>query len=306
VQIGYYERAFAIEPGLATDLIYNHQYGWALIEVGRQDSARAAFEKMLGLEPSRKARGHRSLAVLALYQGKLGEARREVEAARRLNETSGASGSAARDLYYLAEGLALLGSAPAATAPLTRAVDLSRKEAWAALSLRLATLLARSGRHAEASRIIGSNRKQAEAGDPYERSDLLRAEGELALAQGRTTDALELLKQAVAIQPWVLTRSSLARALDRAGQQQEAIAAYEKVVTESPEPWEGHVEWAVSHLALARLYERAGRTDDARRTCERLRAVWKHADADLPPVRELNAILARIGTTKQPTSAPSK
>jgi tetratricopeptide (TPR) repeat protein/tRNA A-37 threonylcarbamoyl transferase component Bud32 len=304
--VEYYERAFAIESGLMTDLILNHQYGWALARLGRQDAARATFQKMLELEPGKKARGHRSLAILALYQGKLGEARREVEEARRLDETSGSLNSAARDLYYLAEGLALLGDTREAISQLTRAVDLSRKAGWTALSLRLSTLLVRSGRHAEASRIIESNRKQAEAGDPYERSDLLRADGELTLAQGRTAEALELLKQAVVVQPWILTQTSLSRAMDRAGNREEAIAAYEKIVERGPEPWEGHVEWAVSHLALARLYERAGRLDDARRICERLREVWKNADADLPPVRELSVTLARLGARRQPASAPPR
>ena len=302
--VAYYERAFAIEPELATDSIQNHQYGWALVEAGRQDAARAAFLKMLELEPARKARGHRSLAILALYEGKLGEARREAEEARRLNETIKATNSAARDLYYLAEGLTLLSGPRDAANHLTRAVELSGKARWTGLSLRLSTLLARSGRSAEASRTIESNRKQAEAGDPFERSDLLRAEGELALAQGRTADALELLKQAVVVQPWIVTHTSLARALVRSGQQEEAISLYEAIIAKGPEPWEGQAEWAVSHLALARLYERAGRMDDARRTCEHLREVWKDADADLPPVRELGATLARLGSAQSPASAP--
>jgi tetratricopeptide (TPR) repeat protein/tRNA A-37 threonylcarbamoyl transferase component Bud32 len=304
--VGYYERAFGVEPGLVTDLIINHQYGWALVEIGRQDAARAAFQKMLELEPAKRARGHRSLAILALYEGRLGEARRQLEEARRLDETSGTINSAARDIYYLVEGLVLLGSTQDANSLLARAADLSAKAHWTALSLRLATLLARNGRYGDASRIIASNRKQAQAGDPYERSDLLRTDGELALAQGKTAEALELLKQAAAIQPWILTQTSLARAMARSGKQEEAMAAFETVVARGPEPWEGQVEWAVSHLALARLYERAGRVDDARRTCEHLREVWKNADADLPPVRELSTTLARLGGARQPASAPSR
>ena len=64
------------------------------------------------------------------------------------------------------------------------------------------------------------------------------------------------------------------------------------------------MEWAVSQLALARLYERAGRMDDAQRTCEHLLEVWKDADADLPPVRELRATLARLTSARQPASVP--
>jgi len=302
----YYERAFVIEPTLATDSILNHQYGWALLQVGRQDAARAAFQKMLELEPTKKARGHRSLGILALYQGRLGQAGRELEEARRLNETSGGINSAARDLYYLAEGLVLFGRTQEADNQLRRAADLSGKVPWTGLSLRLAALLARNGRSGDASRIITSNRKQAQASDPYDRSDLLRAEGELALSQGKTAEALELLRQAVVIQPWILTQTSLARALARSGQQEEAIAAYETIVARGPESWEGHVEWAVSQLALAHLYERAGRVDDARRTCEHLREVWKDADADLQPVRELSATLARLTSARQPAAVPPK
>ena len=300
--VRYYEQAFAIEPELTTDTIHNHQYGWALVQINRPDAARAAFRKMLELEPVKKARGHRSLGILALYQGKLSEARRELEEARRLDETSGTFNSAARDLYYLAEGLALLGGTGDAISQLTKAVDLSRKASWTVLSLRLSTLLARSGRCAEASRIVESNRKQAQAGDSYERSDLMRADGEIALARGKTAEALELLRQAEIVQPWILTQISLARALDRAGQNEEAIAAYEKVITRGPEPWEGNVEWAISHIALAHLYEHEGRREEARRTCGQLREVWKDADEDLPPVRELTATLARVRVSRQPTA----
>jgi tetratricopeptide (TPR) repeat protein len=304
--VGYYERAFGVEPGLMTDLIINHQYGWALVQIDRQDAARAAYQKMLELEPGKRARGHRSLAILALYQGRLGDASRELEEARRLDETSGTINSAARDVYYLAEGIVLLGRTEDANSRLTRAADLSGKARWTQLSLRLATLLARIGRFPDASRIVAANRKQAQAGDPYERSDLLRAEGEIALGQGRTAEALELLKQAVVVQPWILTQTSLARAMLRAGQQEEALAAYEAIIARGPEPWEGQAEWAVSHLALARLYERAGRLDDARRTCEHLQDAWKNADTNLPPVRELSATLARLGGARSLASAPPK
>jgi eukaryotic-like serine/threonine-protein kinase len=293
--VKYYEQAFGIEAALATDSILNHQYGWALIRLGRVDAAQAAFLKMLELEPGKKARGHRSLGILALYQGRLRDARRELEEARRLNEASGAFDSAARDIYYLAEGLVLFDDGGTGAAQAERAAEMSGKASWVGLSLRLATLLARVGRTADASRIVAANRKQAAAGSVYDRSDLLRSEGEIELARGRTAEALELLRQAVAVQPWIVTQASVARAMELAGQRDEAMATYESLVTRGPEAWEGHVEWAISHLALARLYERAGRLADARRTCDALRDVWQKADADLPAVRRLNADLARYG-----------
>jgi tetratricopeptide (TPR) repeat protein len=289
-----YENAIAAEPTLATDVIVNHQYGWALVASGRPAEGAAAVRKMLDLEPSKRARGRRSLGILALSRGQLRDAARELDEARRLNEADAAPNSAARDAYYAAEGFLVLGTLKEGVGPLVRGTALSTRAAWTTLSLRLAALGARAGRLAEASRIVEANRKKAAAGDLYERSDLLRAEAELALARGKTAEAVELIRQAVAIQPWILTRTSLARMLARAGQRDEAVAEYEAVVAKGPDPWEGHVEWAASHLALARLYLDAKRRDDAKRVCGQLREVWKDADRDLPAAQELGGLIRRL------------
>jgi tetratricopeptide (TPR) repeat protein len=291
---GIYEKAIALEPALATDVIVNHQYGWALVASGRPAEGTAAVRKMLDLEPGKKARGRRSLGILALYRGQLREAVRELDDARRLDETDAAGTSAARDIYYVAEGALLLATEREASGPLGRATALSTKAVWRSLSLRLAALCARAGRLADASRLVEANRTQTAKGDPYERSDLLRADADLALARGKTAEAVELIKQAVAVQPWILTQTSLARMLDRAGQPDEAIAEYETIVARGPDPWEGHVEWAVSHLALARLYVQANRTGDGRRVCQHLREIWKDADPDLRAVQELDELQKRI------------
>ena len=50
----------------------------------------------------------------------------------------------------------------------------------------------------------------------------------------------------------------------------------------------------LSRLGLARAYESAGETEKARATYRALLEVWRHADADIPVVRQAKQELAKI------------
>ena len=114
------------------------------------------------------------------------------------------------------------------------------------------------------------------------------------LSRGATEEGLETLRQAHSSNASLLTQASLARALVRAGRRGEALQAYRELVNSQPKPWEGHVEWALAHLTLGRLYEEAGETAKARATYLRLLGIWKDANPDLPPLLEVRGALGRL------------
>ena len=82
--------------------------------------------------------------------------------------------------------------------------------------------------------------------------------GRLLLWQGRYEDALVPLRQAASRTPELDVRLDLARALDRAGLAEEAIAAYRRVVEAEPE----HPR---AHYGLGRALARLGRREEAAR-----------------------------------------
>jgi tetratricopeptide (TPR) repeat protein len=292
-----WERAFALEPSWETEEIQNHQYGWTLVMVGDEDAARAAFAKMLTAGPFKRARGLRSFGLLALYRGQLSEAKQKLDEARAFNEKDYVL-SAARDRLYLAEALLLFGRAGDAIQELDRGALLLERiqQPSAFIYLRYAALYAMAGRTDAASRWLAHGRRYVTNDDAGERADLDRAEGELLLARGERVQALEAMQRANASGNGALTRSSLARVLRSTGRREEARQQYEEIVATDPEPWEGHVIWAVAHLALGELYEETGDVGRARATYAALAKAWEHADSDLPAVRTLRAAQKRIGT----------
>jgi tetratricopeptide (TPR) repeat protein len=294
-EVATFEKAFAVEPEQETDDIQNHQYGWALMRIGEEARVRAVFDKMVAQGGTKAARGRRSLAILALEHGRIDEASRELLEAARMNEAADNRLSAARDRYYLADALTLVSRRGAAAGEIRRAEDLLKKDghtqAW--LGLRLAVLWARVEQPAEARRLIQILRPKIE-NDSSARSDLLRAEGELLLAERSNGEGIEKLRQARSVQSSYLTKSSLAGGVARASLLTEAIALHEPLIAEGPEAWEGHVDWAVAHERLARLYELAGDVGKARATYLRLIEIWKDADNDLEPRRRAHQALRRI------------
>lgn len=150
------------------------------------------------------------------------------------------------------------------------------------------------GKTAEARKLLDEVKKQGRLENRNDQVDLMRAEGELALSRGAVEEGLESIRRANASWSWWLTRSSLARALVRSGRKEEALHVYEKLLAGGPEPWEGHVEWALVHWSLARLYEDAGETAKARAAYLKLLEVWKEADPDVPPLLEAQRAVRRL------------
>jgi len=295
-QAAYLEQAFAVEPEWETDDIQNHQYGWAFLLTGDEARARQAFEKMLAQGGAKRACGHRSLGILALYRGKLKEAAAQLEQAARVNEAAAALDSSARDIFYLAEALALFGYHQEALTQLGHAVALLKKNVYqpAWLGLRISVVYSRLGRSGDAARLIETLKKKAPSANRWDQTDLMRAEGELLLSRGAAQEGLETLRRAHASGASSLTQASLARALVLAGRRVDALEIYRELVNGQPGSWEGHVEWALAHWSLGRLYEEAGETANARAAYLKLLEIWKDADPDLPPLWEVRRALGRL------------
>jgi tetratricopeptide (TPR) repeat protein len=291
--IPYYDRAFALEPRWVLIANINHEYGFALALTGDASKAREVFARVVAI-PAIKASGLRSLALLAMLEGKYRSAAALFRDAIAAADANGDFLPSARNRLFLAMLLHGRGDRAEAIAELDRALESLRKakgsNVW--LAARIGTMLARDGAAEKAERLLAELSPKADRQSADEGSELHMLEGEIALAKGDVAHAIPLLVAAHKEKNWPLTLSLLAAGHDAAGSVEEATAAYEELVAKRQlaagwEPQQDSLEACakVAEIRIARG-DRAG----AARALEPLARLWAEADSDVP----LTARLARL------------
>lgn len=307
-----YERAFALRPDEMFGVFVNHEYGFTLVRLGRMDRAAEVFRNMQhDASPEKRARGWRSQGLLQTFQGRYKAGAESFRQAVVVNAANGLTVSEFRDRLFLVSTLERRGDAAVAAADL-RALD--------ALMARLALgpewlqhpikLFARTGRLARAQALLGpmtdsAGQSTADSSTnrnvQLDRAYLAVARGEIALAEGRPDEAVGHLETASQIDPRnANTLESLAAAYFAAGRLADAAAAYDRVIARVEIANESQGYWFDAHLRLADLRQRLGDESAARALYERILAVWRDADADLPALREAQRRLARLDAGRRP------
>jgi tetratricopeptide (TPR) repeat protein len=121
----------------------------------------------------------------------------------------------------------------------------------------------------------------------------LLARGELALAEGRTEDAIPLLQEALpffaprANAQYFRASDSLARAWEQVGSVPNALRVLQEASLQKSRAIWGKVAWMELQLHLARLYRELGREADAREIEAELRRLLVHSDPDFWILRQL-------------------
>jgi tetratricopeptide (TPR) repeat protein/predicted Ser/Thr protein kinase len=301
-----YGRAFALRPELLTEHFVNHEYGFTLVRLGRLEEAERTFARMKAeTEPSKQARGHRSQALLEMYRGRYAASLDELQQAIAIDESHGFGVSEFRDRLFLVQALDGLGRRAEAGRELA-AVDrliarLSLGPEWLRLAARVRArrgdVAAARRLHAAMAAVAGQSTVDSSANRDVEMDQvvLTLVEGEIALAEQRSADAVRLLEGALAA--WRRNRAealeAAARAHAAAGDFEKAAKRYEELLAAAPLGGEDQDAWLRAHLELGRIYDRLGRSDAARRSYGRLADLWKAGDPDLIPRRE---VLARVAS----------
>jgi tetratricopeptide (TPR) repeat protein len=164
----------------------------------------------------------------------------------------------------------------------------------------VAAFFARAGRVEQAKRLLAEF--EAVVPEGIRRGDFLRhvAAGEVALAEGRTHDAIAAYRR------WydedACTTCGLfeiASLYDRAGQADSALVTYEEIVS-TPGLFglvDNFYTLAPSYKRLGELYEGRGDRDKAREYYSRFVELWKDADLELQPaVADARTALKRLGS----------
>jgi len=295
--IYYYRKAFKLQPNLLTLDNLNHEYGTTLVLAGKMDEARAAYDSMLVGTNDQKARGHRSLGLLAMVQGHYGEAMDRFRQAIFLSQGPGRELTHARNRLFLAAAEQEKGLRDSASTELRAAHALFKTAYFEPTFLMyLGKALARDGQLPLASELLDSLRRRARPDNAQDRSNEQVLTAELALARGHADSAVRVLRLAYAIDSSDFIKESLARATAQNGDVAGAARLYESFAA-TPEHWYG---WEAEQYGLsasvraAELFEGMGDQPRARGAYEKFLSQWPSADSDLVSVRKARDRVAKL------------
>ncbi len=131
-----------------------------------------------------------------------------------------------------------------------------------------------------------------------QRGYLQLLQGEIALAQGHSDKAIELLTLSNTENTTAFSVGALARAYQEAGSTDEAISWYEKFLNQDHDSiaWEPQQLWLAAHCTLAADYLAKGDHEKAKRSLTQFLSLWKEADPSLPLMKQAKLEYAKALT----------
>jgi serine/threonine protein kinase/tetratricopeptide (TPR) repeat protein len=287
-----YEKAFELSPSAILGSNVNPEYGLTLVRLGELQKAAETFQKMIDTDDvSKKARGFRSMAFLAMYQGKLSDAIASFKRAILINKTEKISDSEFRDHLFLSSAYRLKGRDTDFIAELRAAERiLSNESLDPNFIIELITIYARSGKIRDASGLVEKMTSQGislTAKSVLNRTDrgdqacISMARGEIALAEGKAADAIEYFDHARDLEFRHLSEP-LALAYYKLGKLKDAAGWYEQIISQFRLSGPLLEEWLLAHYQLANIYRERGDTEKAREYYSKFLNIWKDADPDIP------------------------
>lgn len=286
-----YARAFALWPDGRTDATLNHEWGAVWAAAGVSDSAAAIYALMLKETPAQRARGLRSLAHLALWDGHF------AESARRFTEVVGLEVAGQRWLgalrarLLLADALEQSGDTISAAAQRDSAQTLAmRPEVQEPVVLYwLGKPLARHGQREAGKAVLRALQARVQPANPRHRAAALLLTGELQLADGRTAEGLARIDSGATLDSTAITLESRAYATLRHGLMTRDRRLLEQAATlfatlaQAPRfGWEGTLPQILAPLYEGAAYEALGDGGRARAAFARLAASRPRADRAWP------------------------
>jgi len=230
--------------------------GLALSDLGagRPDEALATWNKLAGTGPAGASTAAAGLADLALYQGRIADARKILEPAIEADVAAKNSDEAARKLTTLAEAELASGQPARATSAAERALGMSGD---LAVVVSAARVLIETGEEKKALAAAGQLAAKLEP-DPQMYAALLRGEAELKRRNFR--DAVTRFKEARQLADSWLVRYGLGRAYLEAGSFAEADAEFDACVKRRGEAAAVYLDEVPTFRVFPPVYYYLGRT----------------------------------------------
>jgi tetratricopeptide (TPR) repeat protein len=278
----HYLNAFELRPEWRTSGNLNHEFGFNYAELGEIESAEAVFREMLSGPDDQRALGYRSLGLLNMYVGRYREAQEHLRQAVLIQEALGYGLSEFRSRLYLASALSAHGAEEAVREELARARVLAEPESVEPNWLQyVGKHHARLGMIEETEHFLANAITRMNEDSPGDRAAVAHLRGELALAQGRTEEALRHLQTAYALTESSYALASLAYAHYVAGDLETAEEEYLTLIFRLDIGWEAQEPWAQAHYRLGNIYQQLGDTGNALKYYRALQEIWRDGDDDL-------------------------
>jgi serine/threonine protein kinase/tetratricopeptide (TPR) repeat protein len=293
--VDHYLKAFELRPDQMTHQYLNHEFGQVYVRMGEFEKAREVFEQMLSKEHWKKARGHRSLALMHTYRGQYDAAVEHLKEAILLNLDSTEVLSELRDRLFLAAAYRVKGLLPASREELERAVALRTKRYIDPTYLQIAQkLYARQNLKSESRALFAAMAENMEETTPFFQTIFHLCRGEIALADEKYDEALNHFNSAYKVREDNYVLESIAYAHYKKGDIDKAISNYERLVNRHSTGSESQEYWIESHYLLGRLYEERGDRAHAIQHFEDFLDLWKEADTDIPLLIDARKRLAGL------------
>lgn len=297
-----YQRAAALAPMWFTaNNNVNLEFASAYVKANLIDSARAVINLLVNhADPIRRARGLRSMAFLAAYDGQYAEAARTLTQANvliRSVPSDDAATSELRNMLLQASVLTELGR----TGDAARALDSSyalvmRMDAEATIVYLLGKALARAGDTRRSTALVALLEKTARKDSPPDRAALAALRGEALVARGRPKEAIPHLEAAwVSDSAHPVIVESRAYVAAAAGDVELSVALYQRLAQGRWFGSEGQFAWQLAEYQLARLYEHVNKSADAQAAYVRFLMNWPRPDSGLLAVSDARA---RVRTSR--------
>lgn len=278
--IAYYNRAFETQPDLFMQATLNHEYGITLVNHGSRAEARLVYNQVL--DSAIRPRALRSLALLDMYEGKYRDAMTKLNDAILSNHANRHYLSEARNRVFLAAIYRETADKTALLNELEKATQLLAKtgpQNW--ILSHICTMYARSNETDRAMAILDDVRNHTDMEIPGQRSLFLYMEGEIDLARGNVTGALQKFQISDRSHKNEFASRGIAFANYQAGDYEEAIRHYEAILEKTVFGWEAQHDWLWDHYFAARCYAELGQNNHAITLLDRFLDLWKEADEDL-------------------------
>ena len=263
--------------------------GLALVLSGDMDGAGTAFQNVFKRNDRLQGLAAGAYAASLAEMGRDAEAEAVLQRGIEAEKEAGNPGGRARKLLARAHLRLGFGDRPSAR---SLAVDAARLSDDTGLLQRAGSLLARAGFPADA-RLL---RQRMSAPDQGRRIETAQAivDGEIALAEGSNQRAAEYFRKADRLAPAIHPRDFLARAWQRLGRVEDALAAWRRIAdwpalvwNLTPDAYDPGI-WSESLLRVAELSLRSGRAAEGRTVLDRFLKMRPNADGSA-----LESVLAR-------------
>ncbi len=291
-----YASAERIDSTALVSFNINHEWGGTLVRLGRYAEAEAAFSRMLVRNSDAdRARGHRSLAYLAMLRGQYRGAVDHLTAAVALTQDEISFFSRLRNQTLLAEAFLIRGARESAAQELDQALRLAGSHSVEPRLLALlGRVLVRAGRIQDGRAVLARIDREIKPGNPADQSARGLLFAELALARGAPEQAFEAIRRDIdpGFAGW---RDGLwGRTLGERGIIDSALTALAAFAGGDEFGVDFQADWILAPLDVARLAESVGDSATARAALQSLLTRWREGDPDLPVLLAAQRSLARL------------